>query len=61
MNASSQIVIWEGEGRRLVGDVLNLRQSNGDMEKTDIKVGRLTKPGFEDINLGVGIYSHRSG
>ena len=61
MNASGQIVIWEGEGRRLLGDVLNLRQSNGDMEKTDIKVGSLTKPGFEDINLEVGIYSHRSG
>ena len=45
----------------MVGDVLNLRQSNGDMEKTDLKVGSLTKPGFEDINLGVGIYSHRSG
>ena len=41
--------------------VLNLRQSDGDMEKTDIKVGSLTKPGFEDINLGVCIYSHRNG
>ena len=61
MNTSSQIVIWEGEGRRVVGDVLKWRQSNGDMEKTDLKVGSLTKPGFEDINLGVGIYSHRSG
>ena len=47
--------------KELGEDMLNVRQSNGDMERTDIKVGSSVKSGFEDINLGVGIYSHRSG
>lgn len=60
MNAIDQTNL-ERRRKELGGEVLNVRQSNGDMERTDIKVGSSVKSGFEDIKLGVGIYSHRSG